>query len=99
MIGLLIERASHILEESPFVALFVIFLLGMLVRTPGLNFINVFRTAFTLADPESAKKTDGFTVFFVLLGSASVKAVHRTLMKLTLNFTYILQEALGPISF
>jgi hypothetical protein len=31
MIGLLIERASAMLEESPFVALFVIFLLGMLV--------------------------------------------------------------------
>ncbi len=52
--------------------------------TPGLNFINVLLTAFTLADPKSVKKIDNLTVFFTLLGSACVKAVHRTLMKLSL---------------
>ncbi len=31
--------------------------------TPGVNFINVLRTAFTCADPESAKKTVKFLVF------------------------------------
>ncbi len=51
--------------------------------TPGVNFINILRAAFLSADPESAKKTDNLTVFFVLLGSASVKAASRTLMKLT----------------
>jgi hypothetical protein len=37
---------------------------------------------YTRADPKSAKKTDNLTVFFALLGSALVKAVCRTLMKL-----------------
>jgi len=37
----------------------------------GVNFINVLWAAFARADPESAKKTDNFTVFFffALLGS------------------------------
>ncbi len=34
-------------------------------------------------DPERVKKIDILTVFFTLLGSASVKAVRRTLMKLS----------------
>ncbi len=49
----------------------------------GVNFINVLHTAFTLVDPKSVKKIDNLTVFFTLLGSASVKAVRRTLMKLS----------------
>ena len=36
-----------------------------------------------LADPESAKKLLNLTVFFALLGFASVKAARRMLMKLT----------------
>ena len=52
-------------------------------QRPGLNFINVLCTAFTLVDPESVKKIDNLTVFFTLLGSACVKAVHRMLVKLT----------------
>ncbi len=47
------------------------------IMTPGVNFINIQRTAFTLVDPKSVKKIDNLTVFFTLLGSASVKAVHR----------------------
>jgi len=45
-----------------------------------------------LADPESAKKIDNLTVFFVLLGSALVKAACRMFMKLTpgVNITNIL---------
>jgi len=50
---------------------------------PGANFTNVLCVAFTLVDPESIKKIDKLTVFFTLLGSASVKAVRRTLMKLS----------------
>jgi hypothetical protein len=50
---------------------------------PGVNFTNVLQAAFTLADPESAKKLLDLTVFFALLVSASVKAARRTLMKLT----------------
>ena len=34
MIGLLIEKASALVEDSPFLALFIIFLLGMLVSVP-----------------------------------------------------------------
>ncbi len=35
------------------------------------------------ADPESIKDTDDLTVCFTLSGSKSVKAVRRTLMKLS----------------
>jgi len=48
---------------------------------PGVNFINVLWAAFMPSDPESAKKTDNFTVFFALLGSAHVKAVCKLLVK------------------
>ncbi len=54
-----------------------------IIKSQDLNFINVLRTAFTLADPKSVKKTVKLSIFFTLLGSASVKAVLRTLMKLT----------------
>jgi len=45
--------------------------------TPRVNFTDVLLKVFTGADPESAKKTDSFTVSFALLGSALVKAAHR----------------------
>jgi len=51
--------------------------------TPGLNFINLLRTAFAHADPKSVKDTYDLTVFFMLLGSMIVKAVRKMLMKLT----------------
>ncbi len=50
---------------------------------PCVNFINVLRTAFTLTDPKIVNKIDNLTVFFTLLGSECVKAVRRTLMKLS----------------
>jgi len=49
----------------------------------GVNFINIQRTAFMLVDPKSVKNIDNLTVFFTLLGSASVKSVCRMLMKLS----------------
>jgi len=49
----------------------------------GVNFINVLRAAFAPVDPESIKDTHDLTVFFTLWVSTSVKAVHRTLMKLS----------------
>jgi len=56
----------------------------MLVKlTPGVNFINVLQAPFMRLDPESAKNTDGLTVFFALLGSACEKAASRKVMKLT----------------
>ena len=51
--------------------------------------------AFTCADPESAKgkKLLNLTVFFTLLGSASVKAVRKMLVKLTPGYiTHILDR-------
>jgi len=55
----------------------------------GVNFTNVLRAAFTLIDPESVKKIDNLTEFFTLLGYACVKAVCRTLMKLSLGVNFI----------
>jgi hypothetical protein len=49
----------------------------------GINFTNILRTAFTRADPKSAKKTDDFIVFFALLGSACVLG---TIQKIRDNF-------------
>jgi len=64
-------------------------------NAPGVYFINILRAAFTNTDPENAKKTDNFTVFFALLGSTRVKALCKMLVKLTpgLNFTNVLQAA------
>jgi len=44
--------------------------------TPSVDFTNIVivHAAFLPADPKSAKKTDSWTVFFALLGSAGVKA-------------------------
>ena len=41
------------------------------------------RAAFTCADPKKCKKLLELTVFFVLLGSARVKAARKMLVKLT----------------
>jgi len=54
-----------------------------LIDGPGINFINVLRTAFTNADPNSVKTTHDFAVYFTLSGSACAKAAWRTLIKLT----------------
>jgi len=51
--------------------------------TSGLNFINALHTTFTCAYPTSVKKTVKFSIFFTLSGSKSVKAAHKTLVKLT----------------
>jgi len=63
--------------------------------SPGVDFINILRTAFTLVDPKSVKKIDNLTVFFTLLGSACQKAVRRTLMKLRpgVDFINVLLQA------
>ena len=54
----------------------------MEVQAPGVNFINVLRAAFAHTDPESAKNTVKLSIFFVLMGSAIVKTVNKTLVKL-----------------
>ncbi len=56
----------------------------MLVKsTPGLNFINVLRTAFTRVDPKSVRIQSNPQYLFTLLGSTCAKAARRTLMKST----------------
>jgi len=48
----------------------------LIKSTPAeVNFTNILLEAFTRADPKSAKKTYDLTVFFVLLGSAHIKAL------------------------
>jgi len=37
---------------------------AMMKSTPGVNFFNIQQATFTLADPESAKKTVKLSVFF-----------------------------------
>ncbi len=49
---------------------------------PSVNFTSVLRAAFTQVDPESVKKHSSHQYLFTLLGSATVKAVSGTLMKL-----------------
>jgi hypothetical protein len=51
---------------------------------PGLNFINVLRTAFTHIDPECAKKDSQVSgVIWCFWDLRSVKAAHKMLVKLT----------------
>ena len=49
----------------------------------GVNFTNILWAALTRADPKSVKKTVKLSSFFALLGSVSLKAARRTLVKLT----------------
>jgi len=53
----------------------------------GLDFINVLRTAFTLIAPQSKRTQSSCQYFFTLLGSTSIKAVRRMLMKLSPGLT------------
>ncbi len=50
---------------------------------PGLNFINILRTAFKFVNPQSIKILLSHQYLFTLWGSASIKAVRRTLMILS----------------
>jgi len=63
--------------------------------TPGLNFINVLRRAFTLVGPKSVRFQSSGQYLFTLLGSMCSKAAHRTMMKLTpvVNFIKVLHTA------
>ena len=58
-------------------------------RIPGVNFTNVLRAALTRADPKSAIKLLNLTVVFALLGSTSVKAARRMLVKLNPRVNFI----------
>ncbi len=50
----------------------------------GVYFINILHTAFRLVDPKSVKIQLSHQGLFKLLGSTDVKAVRRTLIKLSL---------------
>ena len=52
-------------------------------KRSGVNFTITQRAAFKRTDPKSAKKTVKLSSFIALLGSARLKAAHRTLVKLT----------------
>ena len=49
----------------------------------GLDFTNVLHTAFTPVAPQSVRTQSSCKYLFMLSGSTSVKAVCRTLMKLS----------------
>jgi len=49
----------------------------------GVDFINVLRAAFAHVDPKSVRIQSNPQYLFTLLGSTCVKAVPRTLMKLS----------------
>jgi len=51
--------------------------------TSGVNFTNILRSTFTLADPKSAKKTNDLTIFFALFESGHVKNARKMLVKST----------------
>jgi hypothetical protein len=62
----------------------------MLVKlTHCVNFINVLHTAFALVDPESVRTQSSHQYLLTLLGSTSVKAVRRMLMKSTPRVKFI----------
>jgi len=54
--------------------------------TSWINFTNVLRAAFLGADPKSAKRLTSHQCLFVLLGSSSIKAARKTLVKSTPTF-------------
>ena len=56
---------------------------GYLRSNPGVNFINVFTPSFYDCRSQKRKKLLELTAFFVLLGSALVKAARKMLVILT----------------
>jgi len=59
--------------------------------------------AFKHTDPKSTKKTDGLTVFFLILGSTFVKAVRKILVKWTpphanMQLSFISNRIYFPVS-
>ncbi len=57
--------------------------MGFLGLSHGVNFINVLRSAFVLLDPKRVKRYWQLDWILTLLGATGVKAVRRTLMKLS----------------
>jgi len=61
----------------------------LILTPPGVNFTNILLAAFTSADFKSVRTQSSCQYLFTLLGSTSVKAVRRTLIKLShgVNFS------------
>ncbi len=55
---------------------------------PEHNFMNILRRSYTHKDPKSVKFQSCCPYLFALLGFTSVKAAHRTLMKLKPGITF-----------
>jgi len=53
--------------------------------TPRFDFTNILHAGFTRADLKRAKKTDGLTAFFALLGYSHAKAASKMLVIMTSN--------------
>ena len=68
--------------------------------TPWVNFINLFTCSFYACRSRKHKKLLDLTVFFALLGSSSVKAALKMLVKLTplLTHTHHTTTDKGPLS-
>jgi len=56
---------------------------------PGVHFINVLLKAFTPTNPKCVELTVKLSIFYMLLGSTSVKPLHKTLMKMTPGVNFI----------
>ena len=57
----------------------------LVILSPEVDFTNVLHVSFVFEDGKSIKNRDDLTVFFMLSGSMSVKALPKTLMQLTLD--------------
>ncbi len=68
-----LKELIKVMEKRKLIKQLVIMLMKL---TFGVNFINVLRTAFTHADPNSVKRYWQLNWNFTLWGSACVKAVH-----------------------
>jgi len=67
------------------------------VTTPSVNSTNILRTAFRLVDPERVKIQLSHQYLFTLLGSASVKAVVKMLMKLSPSENIVCHHQISEI--
>jgi len=58
--------------------------------TPGVNFTNIFTLSFYVRSSQKRKSHSSRQCLFTLLGSASLKAVRRTLVKLSPDRSYFI---------
>jgi len=75
-----------------------------LMLSSGLNFINILRTAFTPVVPQSVRTQSSRQYLFTLLGPTCIKAVRRTLVKLTpdvaaFDFHVMTEEEFGTSGY